>query len=49
MDVSSEEINENDGIHLRKYSTIAHMKEYKQKRDKNEGEKMLLLKDKIKV
>jgi hypothetical protein len=29
--------------------TIARMKENKQKRDKKEGEKMLLLKDKIKV
>jgi hypothetical protein len=49
MEVTSEEINENDGIHLCMYSTIARMKENKQKRDKNEGLKMLLLKDKIKV
>jgi hypothetical protein len=47
MEVSSGEINENDGIHLCMYSTIARMKENKQKRDKNEGDKMLLLKDKI--
>jgi hypothetical protein len=34
MEVTSEEINENDGISLRMYSTIARMKENKQKRDK---------------
>jgi hypothetical protein len=44
-----QETNENDGIHLCMYSTIARLKENKQKRDKNKGEKMLLLKDKIKV
>jgi hypothetical protein len=47
MKVTSEEINENDGIHLCMYSTTARMKKNKQKRDKNEGKK--LLKDKIKV
>ena len=31
MEVSSGEINENDGIHLCMYSTIARMKENKQK------------------
>jgi hypothetical protein len=49
MEVSSEEINENDGIHLCMYSTIARTKENKQKRDKNEGEQFFLLNDKIKV
>jgi hypothetical protein len=39
MEVTSEEINENDGIYMHVlYSTIARMKENKQKRKENEGE-----------